>query len=162
MRQNSRGYDSYSMISQPTPGERRINQPTRVLVNFTKCMKKHSFCSARFSIIIWNYKKKFPLHPAPIQKFNEIYIYIFTNNVDREMCTTVFSVSFVFGSNPKQIISLQSSYFLLCLVPHQSKTAEESVHDHLYHEEASWYLDICLKQFNKTFIVLKVSAHNNI
>ena len=50
---------------------------TRVLVNVTKRMKNHPFCSTHLSISFWVIKKMIsPLHSAPIQKFSEVFNFI--------------------------------------------------------------------------------------
>ena len=63
--------------------------------------------------------------------------------------------SFWFGSNPKNMfITLWSSHFFPHLGTHPSKMGEELLYDHLYHEEALFYLDVRPQLFIRPFIIL--------
>ena len=65
-----RASDSYPMISQPTPGGKRINQPIREIVNVTKPTKKHPFAVHISPTILDFFQNIVPLHP-PLNK-NEV------------------------------------------------------------------------------------------
>ena len=48
------------------------------------------------------------------------------------------------------------SIFLLCLGTDPSKTGEELVYHYLFHEEASFYLELHNQLFNRPFTIFKV------
>ena len=67
-------------------------------------MKKVPILWCKFLHKYYDLKKISPLHLAPFQKNSGIVKK--NTNVDRETCTTVLSVSFWFGSNPKEYLYL--------------------------------------------------------
>ena len=70
------------------------------------------------------------------------------------MCTTVLSVFFWFGSNPKHIYLFVELSFFLRPGTHPGNTGEEILYYHLYHEEEKCYLDVRPQIFNRHFIIL--------
>ena len=144
------------MIFQPTQSGRRINQPTIVIVNVTKWMKKHPFCGARYFINIWNIKIS-PPQPAPIKKGSGVYI-LKSQYLRRNMHHRFVSLIW-FGSNPKIYLSLWG-FFLLNLGTRLSKAGGKLSYYHLYHEEGSFYLEVFPRLFNRPFIVFFKSLHN--
>ena len=133
------GYDSYLMISQPTDGGIRVKQQQGWCKNYKMDEKGNHFL-VQVSPSIFDFFN--PLHPAPIQLRSGMILKFY--NVDRESCTTVLSV-FLFVSNIKIYTTLYGT--------HPRKTGEESLYYYLYHEEASFYLDIRLQLYNRPFIV---------
>ena len=106
-------------------------------------------------------KKISPLHPAPIQKWCGLYIFKYYQCWCKT-CTDVLSVFWVFGSNPRTFIFLYNSNLFLCLGTQRSNTGEELVYYYVYHEEASFYLDVYPQLFNGKFIVYILSSQEHI
>ena len=86
--------------------------------------------------------KNNPLHPADIQKlswlFNFILFPMFT-----EKHATPFCQFFCLVPTPKTYLSLYRYPFFLHIGTHPSKTGEELLYYHLYHEEVPFYLYVC-------------------
>ena len=65
-----------------------------------------------------------------------------------------FLVGGWFGSNPKNIHIFVKILFFLSLGMYMSNTGGELLYYHSYHEEASFYLGIFPRPFNRTFIII--------
>ena len=57
--------------------------------------------------------------------------------------------------NPKKHLYLYRALIFLHIVTQPSNTGEELVYDHLYHEEASFYLVVRPQLFNRPLSFLK-------
>ena len=81
------------------------------------------------------------------------------NNVNGKMCTTILSVLFLVWFQPKSIMYLFIEHlFELNIGIHPSNTGEKLVYYHLYPEEASFYLGVCIQLFNRPFLVINTNT----
>ena len=126
----------------------QITLYTRALINVIKRTKNE--------INIWNLSKIIiSLHPEPIQKCSgQIFSYVeyCTKNVHHH-----FVSLFLLILTPNIFISLQSSHFKIHIDIHPSNMGEKLVYYHLYHEEASFYLQVYTQLFNRNFLIFNTN-----
>ena len=119
--------------------------------------KHHPFFGARFSINFWILKKSSQLHTAPVQKCS-VFLYKFPIlTAKRE---PPFCQFFLVWLRSKTYLSIcRDLIFFLHIGTHPSKTGEDLVYYHLYHEEASFYLNVRSQLFNKplSFVYFKLT-----
>ena len=122
-------------------------------------MKNHLFCGARSSINIWFFKQlaQYTQHP-----FKNTVRYILKYQWWRINMHHCFVGGFGLVQTPKLYYLFVEISFLLHLGTHRSNTGKVLENCHLYHEEASFYLDVRPQLFNRAFIIFFVYDHNNI
>ena len=122
----------------------------RVLVKMTKWMKKHSFLGVGFSINCWNLKN---LSHYTQHHFKNAVFFFVSFPMLTEKHAPLFCQFFGFGYNLKTFLSICRSLFvLLRLSTHPSKTGEELLYYHIYHELLLLNLTFQPELFNGPFV----------
>ena len=123
--------------------------------------KSTHFADARFSINVWTNKKLAQYNQHPLKNAVGYLIYFYSQCQWRKMhhCLSVFLVQF----QPRIIIFPCRALFLFYLGTHPIKTGKEILYDHLYHEDAPFYMDVYTQLFNRHFIkILSLSLQQHI
>ena len=106
------------------------------------------------------FKEFVPLHSAPSQKCSVFFV---SFPMLTEKHAPLFCQFFGFGYNLKTFLSICRSLFvLLHLSTHPSKTGEELLYYHIYHELLLLNLTFQPELFNGPFVYTFFKAHNNI